>query len=150
MRRTFAIAIAALLVAAPAATAAPSPDKGAVGIDQTTFKWAGSAYGTDIQGEPCNTDHSCEDVLVQVKDAGSLNVDWTGTAPAGPAWLGVSIYASDAKGTEGDQLADGGALADTGAVGTYADPGYYLIRVSGLLTSLATYEATATLDPDTP
>jgi hypothetical protein len=151
MRRIFAIAVAALLVGAPAAIAAPTPEKGAVGIDHTTFKWTGSAYGTNLNGEPCNTDHSCEDFLLEVKDPGSVSIGWEATAPGGtPAWLGVTIYASDEKGTEGDELVDGGDLADSGSVGAYADPGFYLVRFSGLLTTLATYEATATLEPDPP
>src|SRR6185503_7161614 len=46
MRRTIAIAfaVAATLVAAPAALAEPA-QKGAVGAEQTTFKWTGQAYG---------------------------------------------------------------------------------------------------------
>jgi hypothetical protein len=150
MRRIFAIAIAALLAIAPGALAAPTPEKGAVSAKQTTLKWTGTAYGTNLVGEPCNTDHSCEDFLLEVKDPGTLNIAWKGTAPAGPAWLGMTVYLSDAKGTEGEQFADGGGLQDDGAVGTFADPGFYLVRVSGLLTSLATYEATATLEPDPP
>ena len=49
---------------APAALAEPA-QKGAVGAEQTTFKWTGQAYGTNIAGEPCGTDHSCEDILVE-------------------------------------------------------------------------------------
>src|SRR3954468_21241062 len=136
MRRIFAIAIAAAatLVAAPAALAAPA---GTLSKTTTTWKWTGSAYGTNLNGEPCNTDHSCEDFLLEVKDPGSLNIGWTAAAPGGtPAWLGVTIYASDAKGTEGEELVDGGDLADSGSVGAYADPGFYLVRFSGLLTTL--------------
>src|SRR4051812_47012587 len=150
MRRLIAIAItaAAALVAAPAALAAPA---GTLSAQKTTWKWTGTAYGTNLVGEPCNTDHSCEDFLLQVKDPGSLNLAWKGTAPAGPAWLGVTVYLSDAKGTvenEDEPFADGGGLQDDGATGAFADPGFYVVRVSGLLTSLATYEVTATLEPD--
>ena len=149
MRRTFLIAVAALLVGAPAAAAAPS-QKGAVSAEQTTFAWTGTAYGVNMVGEPCNTDHSCEDILVEVKAPGQLTVDWDATAPAGPAWLGVSLYQSDATGAEGESVADGGGLQDSGAVGAFVDPGFYLVRVAGLATTLADYKATATLVPDEP
>src|SRR5436305_5084948 len=97
MRRIFAIAVAALLASAPAALAAPSKT-GTVSSTHPKFAWTGTAYGTNLVGEPCNTDHSCEDILVHVTSPGFLNVDWSATAPAGPAWLGVTIFASDASG----------------------------------------------------
>jgi hypothetical protein len=148
MRRFFAIAFtAALLLAAPAASAEPA---GVLSAEETEFKWTGSAYGFNMVGEPCNTDHSCEDFLIKVDDPGAFNVSWTATAPAGPAWLSFTIYMSDESGAEGEPLADGGGLQDSGAVGTFVDPGYYLVRVAGLLTTLAEYEATAVLEPDAP
>jgi hypothetical protein len=149
MRRIFAIAAAATLLAAPAALAAPSQE-GAVSAEQLEFKWTGQAYGFNMVGEPCNTDHSCEDILVEVEDPGFLTVSWTATAPAGPAWLAFSIYESDETGAEGESLADGGGLEDSGSVGTFVEEGFYLVRVAGLLTTLADYEATATLEPDEP
>ena len=150
MRRILLAATAALMLTAAPALAAPTPDKGTVSADEPTAKWTGTAYGTNIAGEPCNTDHSCEDYLLKVDDAGTLTVDWKATAPVGPAWLGVSILESDENGTEGEEIADGGNLEDAGAVGGYVEPGYYLVRVSGLLTTLATYEANAVLEPDAP
>jgi hypothetical protein len=151
MRRTLAAAVAALmLAAAPAALAAPDPENGTVNAEQTSLKWTGTAYGTNIAGEPCNTDHSCEDFLLKVEVPGNLVVGWTAAAPAGPAWLGGTIIASDEQGTEGDVVADGGGLADDGTVGGYLDPGYYIVRLSGLLTTLATYDAEATFEPDLP
>jgi hypothetical protein len=151
MRKLALLVTLATLAVASTAHAAPDPAKGSVSSASPTFGWKGSAYGTNIAGEPCNTDHSCEDFLLEVKDPGSVSIGWEATAPGGtPAWLGVTIYASDAKGTEGEELVDGGDLADSGSVGAYADPGFYLVRFSGLLTTLATYEATATLEPDPP
>ena len=148
MRRIFATAFAAaaVLVAAPAALAAPA---GTLSKTTTTWKWTGSAYGINLVGEPCNTDHSCEDLLMEVKNAGDVNVQWTATAPAGPAWIDMTVYSSDASGkTGGDEMASGGGLQDSGGLGAYLDPGFYLVHVEGLGTTLADYEATATLEPD--
>jgi hypothetical protein len=148
MRRIFAIAVAATLFAAPAALATPTPSKGTLSATKPKVSWTGLAYGTNLVGEPCNTDHSCDDFLLQVTTAGFVTVDFAGTpAAAGPAWLGGTIYQSDAKGTEGEQLADGGDLSDSSTVAADLAPGYYLVRISGLLTTLANYKATATLEP---
>lgn len=150
MRMLATLTAIAVVAIAPAALAAPSPDKGSVSAESPTFAWNGTAYGFNLAGEPCNTDHSCEDVLVEVKDAGSMAVAWQGKAPAGPAWLSVTIYTADASGKEGEEIADGGGLADEGAVAAPVEPGFYLVRVAGLLTSAATYEATAKLEVDQP
>jgi hypothetical protein len=135
----------ALALAAPA-SAAPVAS-GSLSAAAPEFSWSGTAYGTNLAGEPCNTDHSCEDALLEIENAGTLAVGWTAAAPGGPAWLSVSVLKSDASGAEGEVLADGGGLEDTGSVTARLTEGYYLVRVAGLLTSLATYDATAKLKP---
>jgi hypothetical protein len=146
MRRWVLAAVAAAMVAVPAAWAAPA-NEGALSAASPSYSWSGTAYGANIAGEPCNTDHSCEDTLLRVDDEGALTLKWTATAPAGPAWLGVTIMGSDAAGAEGDVVADGGGLEDGGTLTARLRPGHYLVRVAGLLTTLATYEMTATLKP---
>ena len=139
------IVAAALLVVAPAAAQAAPEREGSLSAASPEFAWSGSAYGFNLAGEPCNTDHSCEDTLLHVQDAGTLALDWQAAAPAGPAWLGVTVYGSDASGSEGDMKADGGGLEDSGGVTARLEAGYYLVRVAGLLTSVATYDITAKL-----
>ena len=146
MRRALLLALLAAGAFAPAAWGAPAFE-GAVSAASPEFSWSGSAYGTNLAGEPCNTDHSCEDALLHVQDAGTLTLEWEATAPAGPAWLGVSVFASDAGGAEGTSKADGGGPADNGGVTVRLEAGYYLVRVAGLLTTLATYDMTARLKP---
>jgi hypothetical protein len=150
MRRQLVI-FTLLLLAAFATPALAAPDfNGSLSAASTTLAWEGTAYGTNIQGEPCDTDHSCEDMLVDVGDAGNVTIKWEATAPAGPAWLGVTVYKSDASGAEGAEVADGGGLEDTGTLAAKVQAGFYIVRVSGLLTSTATYKATATLKPSAP
>ena len=145
--RTALIALVAAALAAPAASAAPVA-QGTVSAASPVFSWEGTAYGFNLVGEPCNTDHSCEDALLAIETPGTLTIDWQATAPAGPAWLGVGLYESRPDGAEGKQVKDGGALADSGTLAAPVDKGYYLVRVAGLLTSTASYSAKATLEPD--
>ena len=145
MRRLAILATAvAMLAIAPAAFAEPAY-KGSVGAESPKFTWEGDAYGFNMAGEPCNTDHSCEDTLIEVKSAGNLTAAWEAQAPAGPAWLSGTIYKSDASGAEGEELADGGDLSDSGQVAADVEPGFYIVRIAGLLTSVSTYKGTATL-----
>ena len=149
MRRLL-LAVFLLALCAPATALAAPVREGSVSAAATVFAWEGDAYGFNLVGEPCNTDHSCEDTLLHVRDAGNVTFKWKGTAPAGPAWLSLTVYKSDASGTEGDEVADAGQLGDEGSVAARLPAGTYLVRVAGLLTTVATYEATATLKPSAP
>ncbi len=146
-RRITLVALAFAALAAPAASAAPVAT-GTVSAANPVFSWEGTAYGANIAGEPCNTDHSCEDALVTVETPGTLTIAWQGTALAGPAWLGVGIYESGPDGAEGKEVKTGGGLADAGQLVASIDKGYFLVRFAGLLTTTATYAAKATLEPD--
>ncbi|HYH59924.1 MAG TPA: CocE/NonD family hydrolase [Thermoleophilaceae bacterium] len=151
LRRLALLALVLALAATPAA-AAPV-ETGSISKATPTFEWEGGPLsGASLVGEPCGTSHQCEDILLHIADGGELEINWTATAPGGQGWLSFTLYESDAEGNpQGDPIVDTGAFDNEGALLTVVKPGDYVVRVGALLSTAATYEATAKLtagDPD--
>src|SRR4051812_12850354 len=100
-----------LLLAFAAPAAAAPVQTGSVSAASPTFSWKGGPLsGANAAGEPCNTSHQCEDILLHVGDAGNLKIKWKASAPDGQDWLGFTLYEADADGNpQGDPVADTGA-----------------------------------------
>lgn len=148
MRPMLLALAAALVLAAPAAAADFE------GTLAPQYSWSGGpmngAYLTD-PSEPCDVSRTCEEVLLTVPVAGTVNITWKASSPAQQGWLSFTVWRADASGARsGDPVGDGGAFGNEGTMGFTAEPGRYLVEVSALLAAQATYEATAVNTPDVP
>jgi hypothetical protein len=80
---------------------------------------------------------NCDYTLVQVSDVGSITVTTSNATPT-MADADVHVFASDADGTEGDEVASATNFTPNETAVTEVDPGYYLVRVDS--TGAGTYD----------
>ncbi len=134
-----------LLTAAPAA-AAPTY---AGNVDRQ-FTWSGGPLtGANIAGEPCGPTRGCEDVLLKFPIAGTAKVKWSARSPVQQGWLGAQVYKAGPGGVPtGDPVKESSGLSNDGVISWSADAGDYVVTMSSLLSVAATYDGTATIEPD--
>jgi hypothetical protein len=166
MRRLAAL-FAFLVLAAPAA-AAPTPDRTAVmSASSRDFAWDGqqataAAPQHSVQNfDPAKCtkeqDYYCDVTLVKLEAAegttAELQFDIFDFSPP-IADFDISIFHSDAAGTPGEFIANGGNLSAAGLEETVvvpeAAPGYYLATVSYYFSPDATYKGTIKASGITP
>lgn len=145
-------AVAALAIAVPAL--AEPKHKGVVSASTPTFTWKGGpGTGLGIGSPPaatgisfrCREDYyECEDILVEVKDAGTLA--WTIKAGEGSSDLDVRIYKSDASGAKtGEPIAQDIEVGADAKASTKVTPGFYVAEVAFFEASEGVYDGTAAL-----
>ena len=165
-------AVIALLALAPAAEAAPTPDRGALMSAGTpNFTWQGqqaqaaapqqSAQGFDPNKCTKNPDYFCDVTLVRLDAAAGTTAELEFAIfdfSVEFADFDLSIFRSDASGTPGELVANGGNLSAAGMEETVkvpeAEPGYYLVTVSYYFSPDATFtgsiKATGIVPPPAP
>ena len=161
LRRGWAALAVAGATAALTATAFAAPaHEGSVSAAAPVFSWDGgpaSGSGQGVAAVRCTPGvYSCEDALVEVKDAGDLTAEII--AGEGANDLDVAILKSDADGTAPPPGDDSGSVAveDTStnanakATLKKAAPGFYIIRVRIFDGINAVWKGTASLKVPTP
>lgn len=154
LRNSRIAAIAVGVCALVAVPALAAPDQTAVLSAATPkFEWDGAvSVSAGVpngvrESIPCKTPGArpCEDVLLEVKDAGKLTVKVDG-GPGGPPEddVDVTLYESDKSGAAGKQLAQGIA-AGPDQVSAKVVPGYYLAQVEYYRAKGSAYHGVATL-----
>ena len=166
MRRLAAL-LAFFALAAPAG-AAPTPDRTAVmSATSLNYAWDGqkataaapqqSAEGFDPNLCTKEQDYYCDVTHVKLEAAeettAELQFDIFDFSPP-IADFDISIFHSDAAGTPGEFIANGGNLSAAGLEETVvvpeAAPGYYLVTVSYYFSPDATYKGTIAAKGITP
>lgn len=166
--RRIALLLAALLAPAAPAVAAPTPDRVAVmSATSTQFAWDGqqataaapqqSTNGFDPNLCTKEPDYYCDVTHVKLEAAegttATLVFDiFDFSVPF--ADFDISIFHSDAAGTPGEFIKNGGNLSAAGLEETVeiteAEPGYYLVTVSYYFSPDAYYKGTIKASGITP
>lgn len=141
----------------------PAPESGAAGGADTEpsrefafsaasheeQKWSGgpgAGVSDAVEAAGCHT-VNCDYTLIKVDDPGFLTVT---IAPGQPSMVDADIHllASDAEGTEGEEVGSATAFSPNETLAADVAPGYYLMRVQ--YTGAGTYDGTASWAPPEP
>ena len=148
-----ALAVPALLVTAPAASADPI----SLSSTKLTASWEGTGSGLlatqDVMDRAGCTPgiHDCVDQLIKLDEPGFLTVHTSSEDPAAVD-TDLQLFYAEADGTVGDEIDESAAADPTPdeTVGSSLDAGYYVARIDYAIAANGVVKADATFEPETP
>jgi hypothetical protein len=165
IRRTILAACAVALAAAAPAAAAPNRSK-SLSKTQTTAAWeseaqtsisgqfwwtgsdpAGDCGTFDMTGAPTPAIDYCDQTLVTLDDAGTLDVTLPEAGDGDINDWDLYVYASDGDGTPGDELGHSEQVGGSESVSFDAEPGAYLVVAVPYQSVNSTYTGALTFTP---
>lgn len=153
-RLTAALVAGAALASPALASAAPMRsiqfDSGVTGWQSVGWQSVGSGalyYSSVYDAVGCAPlVHECDDTLIQLPAPGSLHISTSSVDPQ-VVDADLRLFASNATGEVGDEIARSGGPDATEAVGAFLAPGYYIARVDYALAVNGEVDALARYRP---